>query len=38
MQTLTPLPNFVGRAGPSPAASRRGFGGAAGIDFEAREA
>jgi hypothetical protein len=37
MQTLTPLPNFVGRAGPSPAASRRGFGGAA-CDFEAREA
>lgn len=29
---------FGCRAGPSPAASRRGFGGAAGIDFETREA
>ncbi len=48
MQTLTRLPNFIGRAGPiarrtasvrspMPAASRRGFGGAA-RDVEARGA
>jgi len=32
----TALPIFVCRAGPSPAASRRGFGGAA-VDFKTRE-